>query len=176
MADWLHRTVAGLAPLEPGYRRIRIAPRPGGGLTHASARHLSPFGEISVGWRREGDDVVVSATIPPGVTAEVDLPDLTGVATSGTHEWRVTLPEPVYGPPATVRDLMDDPARWERFVEGTIAAPLRGMVHFTDEASVADRMAAHLDDPVEVLVDAFTLGGSDGGRDEILAVVRESLT
>ena len=87
-------------------------------------------------WRRDGDDVVVSATIPPGVTAEVDLPDLTGVATSGTHEWRVTLPEPVYGPPATVRDLMDDPARWERFVEGTIAAPLRGMVHFTDEASV----------------------------------------
>ncbi|MBB1514440.1 family 78 glycoside hydrolase catalytic domain [Tessaracoccus sp. MC1679] len=176
VADWLHRTVAGLAPAAPGYRRIRIAPRPGGGLTHASARHLSPFGEIAVGWKREGDEVVVSATIPPGVTAEVELPGVAVEVGSGTHEWRVRSPEPAYGPPATVRDLMDDPARWDRFVEGTIAAPLRGMVHFTDEASVADRMAAHLDDRVEVLVDAFTLGGSDDGRDEILAVVRESLT
>ena len=29
VADWLHRTVAGLAPAAPGYRRLRIAPRPG---------------------------------------------------------------------------------------------------------------------------------------------------
>ena len=27
VADWLHRTVAGLAPAAPGYRRLRIAPR-----------------------------------------------------------------------------------------------------------------------------------------------------
>ena len=32
VADWLHRTVAGLAPAEPGYRRIEIRPRIGGGL------------------------------------------------------------------------------------------------------------------------------------------------
>ena len=36
VADWLHRTIGGLAPLEPGYRRFRVAPRPGGGLTHAA--------------------------------------------------------------------------------------------------------------------------------------------
>ena len=29
VADWLHRTVAGLAPAEPGYRRVRVAPRIG---------------------------------------------------------------------------------------------------------------------------------------------------
>src|SRR5581483_18328 len=44
VADWLHRTVGGLAPAEPGYRRIEIKPRPGGGIHHASARHLTPYG------------------------------------------------------------------------------------------------------------------------------------
>ena len=51
VADWLHRTVAGLAPAEPGYRRVRVAPRIGGGLTWAHASLRSPSGEIAVGWR-----------------------------------------------------------------------------------------------------------------------------
>ena len=33
VADWLHRAVAGLAPAAPGYRRVAVRPRPGGGLT-----------------------------------------------------------------------------------------------------------------------------------------------
>ena len=44
VADWLHRTVAGLAPAAPGYRRLLVRPRPGGGLTHARARHDTPYG------------------------------------------------------------------------------------------------------------------------------------
>ena len=35
VADCLHRTVAGLAPAEPGYRRIEFRPCPGGGLTYS---------------------------------------------------------------------------------------------------------------------------------------------
>ena len=30
VADWMHRTIGGIAPLEPGYERVLIAPRPGG--------------------------------------------------------------------------------------------------------------------------------------------------
>ena len=39
VADWMHRTIGGLTPTEPGYRRMEIRPRPGGGITHAQARH-----------------------------------------------------------------------------------------------------------------------------------------
>ena len=35
VADWLHRTVGGIAPAEPGYRCLEIQPRVGGRLTHA---------------------------------------------------------------------------------------------------------------------------------------------
>ncbi len=54
VADWLHRTVGGLAPLEPGYKKIGVRPVPGGGLTHASARLRTPYGMASSSWRVEG--------------------------------------------------------------------------------------------------------------------------
>ncbi|MEV4836728.1 glycoside hydrolase family 78 protein [Nonomuraea sp. NPDC049486] len=74
VADYLHRVVAGLAPAAPGYRRLRVAPRPGGGLTHARAAHDTPYGRAAVSWRRAGTELTVEVTVPPGTTAEVDLP------------------------------------------------------------------------------------------------------
>ena len=74
VADWLHRTVAGLAPAEPGYRRILVSPRPGGGLTSASAAHETPYGRAEVGWTRAADRLAVTVLVPPGTTAVVRLP------------------------------------------------------------------------------------------------------
>lgn len=91
VADWLHRTVAGLAPAAPGYRRIRVQPRPGRHLDHASATHDTPYGRAKVSWRRDGAGVTVGALVPTGVTAEVVLPD--GRAQfdvgPGAYEWRL---------------------------------------------------------------------------------------
>ena len=53
VADWLHRTVAGLAPAAPGYRRIEIRPVPGGDLTYARARHRTPYGFAECSWKIE---------------------------------------------------------------------------------------------------------------------------
>src|SRR5690606_14569426 len=53
VADWMHRTVAGLAPAEPGYRKIAFQPRPGGGIRYASARHLTPYGLAECSWSIE---------------------------------------------------------------------------------------------------------------------------
>lgn len=93
VADWLHRVVAGLAPAEPGYRRIRIAPRPGGDLTSAGARHLTPYGSAAVDWELADGELTVRCTIPAGTTAEVELPgrDIFEVG-PGEHEMRATLP------------------------------------------------------------------------------------
>ncbi|MFC8672071.1 family 78 glycoside hydrolase catalytic domain [Streptomyces griseorubiginosus] len=93
VADWLHRTVAGLAPAAPGYRRLRIQPRLGGGLTHAGAKLRTPYGEATVSWTRTGTEVTVEALVPPNTTAQVLLPDgdeIVGVG-SGRHSWTVTL-------------------------------------------------------------------------------------
>jgi alpha-L-rhamnosidase len=94
VADWLHRTVAGLAPADPGYRRIVVRPRPGGGLTHASAAHDSPYGRIQVAWRVGNGELAVDVTVPPGVTALVQLPAATFAPVEvGAGQHHFTCPE-----------------------------------------------------------------------------------
>lgn len=73
IADWMHRVIAGLAPLSPGYREILFRPRPGGGLTSASARLESPYGLVSISWRLTGPAISVDLTVPTGSTALLDL-------------------------------------------------------------------------------------------------------
>jgi len=74
VADWLHRVVAGLAPAEPGYRKISFQPRPGGGLTSASARHQTPWGRAAIAWRITGERLEVEMAVPPNCTATASLP------------------------------------------------------------------------------------------------------
>jgi alpha-L-rhamnosidase len=71
---FLHRYVAGLQRLEPGYRRFRVAPRPGGGIAHARTHHDSPHGRIEVAWRLHGGGGAIDVTVPPGTEAELVLP------------------------------------------------------------------------------------------------------
>lgn len=94
VADWMHRVVAGLAPDAPGYRRVRFAPRPGGGLTEASARHRTPYGEASIEWRIDAGELHVRAVVPVGATAVIDLDgrELEEVG-HGVHERVVALAE-----------------------------------------------------------------------------------
>lgn len=89
VADWLHRTVAGIAPLAPGYRRVLVAPRPGGGITAASAALRTPHGVVRVSWELDGaGEPALDVELPPGVTAVVRLPghdDATAAA--GRHRF-----------------------------------------------------------------------------------------
>ncbi|MBE1585352.1 glycoside hydrolase family 78 protein [Nonomuraea angiospora] len=99
VADWLHRTVAGLAPAAPGYRELAIRPRPGGGLSHARARLRTPYGLAASSWRIDGGQITVEAVVPPNTTAHVTLPGGERVTVgSGTHRW--TAPHAAAGPPA----------------------------------------------------------------------------
>ncbi|WP_105969098.1 alpha-L-rhamnosidase [Streptomyces geranii] len=102
VADWLHRTAAGLAAAEPGWRRLRIAPVPGGDLTWAKAAHDTPYGRAEAGWRVEedgegagGHTLVVEALIPPNTRAEVQLPDGEGPLEIGAGRHTFRRPYPV---------------------------------------------------------------------------------
>lgn len=91
VADWLHRTVAGLGPEKPGYAAIRVAPRPGGGLTSAQAEHLTPHGRASVRWWLEPGELHVEVRVPSGSSAVIDLPGVApSTVESGVH--RIVAP------------------------------------------------------------------------------------
>jgi alpha-L-rhamnosidase len=88
VAAFLHRYVAGLRPTEPGYRTLEVRPRPGGGITWATTRHVSPYGPIEVSWRLRGGLIELDVLVPAGTTANVVLPGgKPRAAGPGRHRW-----------------------------------------------------------------------------------------
>ncbi|HEX6760539.1 MAG TPA: family 78 glycoside hydrolase catalytic domain [Propionibacteriaceae bacterium] len=78
VADWMHRSIGGIAPLEPGYSKVLIAPQPGGELHWARSSLETRHGKISVSWSQDGEGPIeLDVAIPEGVAALVQLP--------GTH-------------------------------------------------------------------------------------------
>jgi alpha-L-rhamnosidase len=91
VAQWLHERVAGLAPTEPGYRRMKIAPLIGGGLTSASTRRQTPYGMASASWTTTGDHIDLQITVPLGTKADVfNGAQLVATAGPGTHRYTWT--------------------------------------------------------------------------------------
>jgi alpha-L-rhamnosidase len=74
IADWMHRTIGGLAPAEPGYTRVLVAPRPGGGLTWADTRLKTSHGTLRVAWQLTDGHLTVATELPTGVTGVLSTP------------------------------------------------------------------------------------------------------
>jgi alpha-L-rhamnosidase len=72
--EWLYTTVLGIDALEPGFTRIRIAPRPGAPLTWARGHYDSVHGRIASDWRIEGGRMTLDVEVPPNTVAEVHVP------------------------------------------------------------------------------------------------------
>jgi alpha-L-rhamnosidase len=90
IAEWLHTTVAGLTAGAPGYRDIIFRPRPGGGITWATADHESPYGRVAIRWKLHHHGIEVQTTVPTGTRARIEWPDggITSLGSGTTTTWR----------------------------------------------------------------------------------------
>jgi alpha-L-rhamnosidase len=75
VANWLHKNVGGISPLEPGWRTVRVRPVPGGTITSADAAYESPYGRIECSWCIDGGAFKMTLVVPPNSKALVILPD-----------------------------------------------------------------------------------------------------
>lgn len=94
VAAWMHDVVAGLVVRELPYPELLIAPQPGGGVTWAESRLLTPRGEAAVRWDLEGGQLRIQATVPPGYIAWLVVPrgwsGPGGPVPAGTGTWLCT--------------------------------------------------------------------------------------
>jgi alpha-L-rhamnosidase len=74
----MYRYMCGINPVEdaPGFKKIRLTPKPYGKLSYAKARFLSPSGLIESGWKiNEDGSLSFRFTVPFNASAELILPD-----------------------------------------------------------------------------------------------------
>lgn len=103
VAAWIHSVIGGLTPAEPGWKRINVEVIPGGELTTANTRFLSPYGLVSTNWwfgdgsdnERNAAGFHLVVKVPPNTRADIKLPAADGEkgevkdVGSGTHEYHV---------------------------------------------------------------------------------------
>jgi len=68
IGSWFYEALGGIVALEPGYRRVRIAPQMPAGLDWVKVTQPTPYGSITV--ERKGTEV--NYTVPVGVTVELN--------------------------------------------------------------------------------------------------------
>jgi alpha-L-rhamnosidase len=66
IGSWFYQALGGIVALEPGYRKVKIAPQIPAGLEWVEVTQPTPYGPITV--KRKGQEV--SYTVPVGITVE----------------------------------------------------------------------------------------------------------
>jgi alpha-L-rhamnosidase len=66
--------ITGIAPAAPGFRAIRVRPRPGGEVRSAEGRYDSLHGPVATRWTQRGEDFGRTVSLPVNTTAEAWVP------------------------------------------------------------------------------------------------------
>jgi alpha-L-rhamnosidase len=78
IVQWFYEDLAGIRPLEPGFRKIEFKPEiPKTGLDSVSASYESVRGRVAVRWKRVVTGLELDVTVPPNATGRVYVPAAT---------------------------------------------------------------------------------------------------
>lgn len=89
VVGWMFQEMGGIQPLEPGFGRIRIAPRVDPKLDWLRCRYDSVRGLIRSEWKKVDGKLELTVEVPPNTTAEVRVPG-GEVRTVGSGVWQFT--------------------------------------------------------------------------------------
>ncbi|GAK98029.1 alfa-L-rhamnosidase [Nonlabens tegetincola] len=74
IGEWMYERIAGIAPLEAGYKFIKIAPQVREPLHSASASLNTPYGKVSSSWEMVEGKFELEIVVPPNTFAVVIMP------------------------------------------------------------------------------------------------------
>jgi len=76
VGEWYYSHLAGIRPLEPGFRKIKISPLPADGLDWVQSTYHSACGPVKSSWSKDGEAFHMDIEIPANTMAEVVIPIL----------------------------------------------------------------------------------------------------
>jgi len=92
VGDFLYRRVLGIEPIEGGYRKFRVQPLLGGGITWAKGHTQTAYGTIAVHWQIEDEMFTIHVDVPVSSKCELVMPSgKTFSLLSGEHSFRELL-------------------------------------------------------------------------------------
>ena len=65
--EWYYNGLAGIQPLKPGFRQVRITPWMPDCMDSLSCRYKTPLGTICVEGHRENGNALFDVTVPEGI-------------------------------------------------------------------------------------------------------------
>lgn len=74
VGDFMYRRIAGIEPLEGGYKSFQIAPMVGGGISWAKVSIETSYGKISSQWKLKEKIFSIEIQVPMGTTCHLTLP------------------------------------------------------------------------------------------------------
>ena len=75
IVQWFYEDLAGMRPIEPGYRRIEFRPEvPSRGLDSVSVSYESVRGTVASRWKRTPEGLELDVTVPPNSIGVVHVP------------------------------------------------------------------------------------------------------
>ena len=74
VGQWFYRTLAGIRPAAPGFKKIIIQPAIVGDLHWVKTHFDSPYGRIVSEWQRTGGKLKLKITVPANTTATIHVP------------------------------------------------------------------------------------------------------
>jgi alpha-L-rhamnosidase len=72
--QWIVENIGGIRAARPAYDELIISPQPGGNITWANTRYLTPHGPVETKWKLDGNRFALDVTIPCNTRATVILP------------------------------------------------------------------------------------------------------
>lgn len=91
-ASFLTERVAGIVPLEAGFKRFMVKPLIGGGLSYAKGEVQTPYGTVNSEWKTQGSRFSVKVRVPACAECDVYLPNGESIGVgSGEYEFTARL-------------------------------------------------------------------------------------
>ena len=75
--EWFNRDLAGIQPEAVAFKRFRLRPTAGPGVSAASATLQTPYGQLACAWKLADGAFTIAATVPANTTALVHVPATT---------------------------------------------------------------------------------------------------
>jgi alpha-L-rhamnosidase len=72
--EWFYRSILGINPASPGFKKIIIKPQPAGDLTWAKGSYNSISGKITSDWKITNGKFYLNVSIPPNTSGEIWVP------------------------------------------------------------------------------------------------------